>query len=170
MLVLLEAGYNCANALWIREDYTIMSVSSSPSEDVSTKNANWGTLVIVLVVVIIGVVIAVVSMKNRTAPQPAMTIVNPAANVAPTAPIPPTMPPASIVPPAGRADVPGMNPTAQGAANPAQSTAPVSPQSPSGNVGVGAPGQGTTVGGPGGMGGTPNGSSAGPSGSGGAGG
>lgn len=155
-----------------------MSVGTNQTEDTSTKNADWGTAVILLVVVIIGSVIAWVAISNRRAPQPAMTLLNAPQSAAPTAPLPADVPAASIVPEAGRADAPGMAaaqpgtaplgtaPSGPGKGGPSaiQPNGASSSQAPGNGLGTGTADQGATVGGPGGMGGAPNGSSAGPSG------
>ena len=44
-----------------------MSVHTSPAADPSTQNANWGTLVIVLVLVIAAVVIGTTLYSSNTA-------------------------------------------------------------------------------------------------------
>ncbi len=44
-----------------------MSVQTNPSADPSTQNANWGTLVIVLVLVIAAVVIGTTLYSSNTA-------------------------------------------------------------------------------------------------------
>lgn len=46
-----------------------MSVNSSPNADTSTDNANWGTIVLVLMVVVIGAFIAFAAMRPHNTPQ-----------------------------------------------------------------------------------------------------
>ena len=49
-----------------------MSVQTKPTADTSTQNANWGTLVIVLVLVIAAVVIGTTLYSSNTAHRPAV--------------------------------------------------------------------------------------------------
>ena len=51
-----------------------MSVQTPPPVDTSTQNANWGTLVIVLVLVIAAVVIGTVLYSGNTAHRPATVV------------------------------------------------------------------------------------------------
>lgn len=53
-----------------------MSVHTSPNVDTSTQNANWGTLVIVLVLVIAAVVIGVTLYSSNTANQRPAAVVS----------------------------------------------------------------------------------------------
>ena len=59
-----------------------MSAQTNPSVDTSTQNANWGTLVIVLVLVIAAVVIGVTLYSSNTGHRPTAVI----SQAAPTAP------------------------------------------------------------------------------------
>lgn len=49
-----------------------MSVSPNANIDTSTSNANWGTLVIVLLVVIVGVVVGVVALQPHQETNPVL--------------------------------------------------------------------------------------------------
>lgn len=51
-----------------------MSAQTSPSVDTSTQNANWGTLVIVLVLVIAAFVIGMTLYSSNTAHRPAAVV------------------------------------------------------------------------------------------------
>lgn len=51
-----------------------MSVQTNPPVDTSTQNANWGTLVIVLVLVIAAVVIGTTLYSSNTAHRPAAVV------------------------------------------------------------------------------------------------
>ncbi len=51
-----------------------MSTQPSPAADTSTQNANWGTLVIVLVLVIAAVVIGTTLYSSNTAHRPAAVV------------------------------------------------------------------------------------------------
>ncbi len=58
-----------------------MSTQQNSNVDTSTSNANWGTLVIVLLVVIIGVVVGWITLRPHTESNPVLT--NPSAISAP---------------------------------------------------------------------------------------
>jgi len=49
-----------------------MSVHPSSNDDASTSNANWGTIVIVLLVVIVGVVVGVITFQPHTEANPVL--------------------------------------------------------------------------------------------------
>lgn len=51
-----------------------MPIQTTSSVDTSTQNANWGTLVIVLVLVIAAVVIGTVLYSSNTAHHPAAVV------------------------------------------------------------------------------------------------
>ena len=51
-----------------------MSTQTKPPLDTSTQNANWGTLVIVLVLVIAAVVIGTTLYSSNTAHRPAAVV------------------------------------------------------------------------------------------------
>ena len=51
-----------------------MSAQTNPSVDTSIQNANWGTLVIVLVLVIAAVVIGTTLYSSNTAHRPAAVV------------------------------------------------------------------------------------------------
>ena len=53
-----------------------MSVKTSPPVDTSTQNANWGTLVIVLVLAIAAVVIGVTLYGHSSAGQRPVAVIN----------------------------------------------------------------------------------------------
>ena len=61
-----------------------MSVNTSPNVDTSTQNANWGTLVILLVLAIAAVVIFVTLYGHSAGSQP-VTVVNQTVNQTRTA-------------------------------------------------------------------------------------
>lgn len=54
-----------------------MSTRQNSTADPSTSNANWGTLVIVLLVVIVGVVVGVVTLRPHAETNPVLS--NPSA-------------------------------------------------------------------------------------------
>ena len=58
-----------------------MSTRQNSNIDTSTSNANWGTLVIVLLVVIVAAVVGVVTLRPHTESNPVLT--NPTAVSAP---------------------------------------------------------------------------------------
>ena len=53
-----------------------MSVNTRPAVDTSTQNANWGTLVIVLVLAIAAVVIGVTLYGHNSANQRPAAVIN----------------------------------------------------------------------------------------------
>ena len=50
-----------------------MSTQQNSNGDTSTSNANWGTLVIVLLVVIVGVVVGWITLRPQTESNPVLT-------------------------------------------------------------------------------------------------
>ena len=50
-----------------------MSTQQNSNGDTSTSNANWGTLVIVLLVVIVGVVVGWITLHPQTESNPVLT-------------------------------------------------------------------------------------------------
>jgi hypothetical protein len=50
-----------------------MSTQQNSNIDTSTSNANWGTLVIVLLVVIVGVVVGYITLRPHTEGNPVLT-------------------------------------------------------------------------------------------------
>ena len=50
-----------------------MSTQQNSNIDTSTSNANWGTLVIVLLVVIVGVVVGWITLRPHTESNPVLT-------------------------------------------------------------------------------------------------
>jgi len=63
-----------------------MSVNTSQNRDTSTDNANWGTLVIVLMLVVVAFFVGLALYGDSRKPAPPITVTAPAAPVLPTAP------------------------------------------------------------------------------------